>query len=447
MGALSSALSRTRSGFAFVFRSARRFFRLLFSPHPDHIPPKNTTEQLSPWIRITLRHYEKPRSKQDWKGVSIEDVQRDWHLLDDSEFALPERVRLISHEQFTSCPSIAVEYIPPGLMARAARVISSRLYFLFYAFQLLHRCSENTVLILNGGGGLWLFVGLLNRFLSVRKRRILCWDIFVEVAPGWKRRVMSAAMKGVTLSVLWSRAQISPHSRFLDIPEDQFVFIPFKANHSKHPRYHNTIGRFVFSGGNSKRDYGTLVEAVRDTSIPVIISCTDPKVKRDIQPPPNVIVLAASEPAFAQLQAASSFVVIPMVPGVLRGAGEANFCNAMWHGKPVIAADSIAASDYIINGETGYVVPSGDVLALRERILALWNDEDRCKEMGNNGHEHVKDNLTHEMFIRRLLRLALLLGRATPVYGDQTRESALRGGANSRAVSRKGAGYDRFGEG
>ncbi len=57
-------------------------------------------------------------------------------------------------------------------------------------------------------------------------------------------------------------------------------------------------------------------------------------------------------------------MVVPIVCTDLRGGGETNFCNAMWHGKPVIAADSISAKDYIVEGETGYIVPAGDWEAL-----------------------------------------------------------------------------------
>lgn len=340
---------------------------------------------------------------------TLADAQKDWRALDAPDFEPPTDVHLISHEPFTSCPDIEVEYIPPGLLAKTGRIISLKLFRLFYAHQLLCRCSRNTVLILNGGGGLWLFVGLLNRFLFFRKRRILCWDIFVEVAPGWKQKVMSTAMKGMTLSVLWSRAQIKPHSQFLGIEEDRFVFIPFKANHSKGPRYDIPIGNYIFAGGNGKRDYRCLVEAVCDTGIPVVISATDPSVRKQIEPLPNVITLAASEPGFAQLQAASRFVVVPMEYTGLKGGGEANFCNAMWHGKPVIAADSIAASEYIIDSETGYVVASGDSKMLRQRIVELWNAPENVVGMGKAARRHVENNFTHAMFIRRLLRLALLL--------------------------------------
>ncbi len=343
------------------------------------------------------------------KRPSIEEARRDWRVLDSPDFEIPEDVRLISHEKFTTCRDIEVDYIPPSGMVLYFRFFN-KLFSLLYAFQLLRETNRQTVLILNGGGSLWLFVGLLNRFFMWRKRDVLCWDIFVEVDADWKRRLMSFALSTFRLNVLWSRPQIVPHANWLKLPEERFIFLPFKANHSKGPRYDLPIGGFVFAGGNGKRDYKALIDAVRDTNIPVVISSTAPEVRRQIDFLPNVIVLGAPEPAYAQLPAASTFVVVSMQHTGLKGGGEANFCNGMWHEKPVIAADSIAAMDYIVEGETGYVVPSGDSAALRRRILELWNDPEKVQRMGKAARKHVEENFTHKAFIRRLLRLALLVG-------------------------------------
>jgi len=340
--------------------------------------------------------------------MNIEDIQKDWRVLDKEEFHIPENVRLISHEKFSPRAGIDVEYIAPGSLAKIMK-FSSILFNFFYAFQLLWKCDTNSVIILNGSGKLWFFVGLLNR-LFYRKRSILCWDIFVEVNKPWKRKTMKRALQGVSLSVVWSKAQVSTHALFLEMPEERFLYLPYKANHSQGPRYDIPIENYIFSGGNGKRDYACLVNAVRGTNIPVIISATDPKVRKNIELIPNVIVLAASEPAFAKLQAASRFIVVPMIYTGLKGGGEANFCNGMWHGKPVIASDSIAASDYIINGETGYIVPSGDSNALRKRIQELWNDQEKTITMGKAARIHADKNFTHDKFISRLFKVALILG-------------------------------------
>jgi glycosyltransferase involved in cell wall biosynthesis len=341
---------------------------------------------------------------------TIEDVQRDWRCLEAEDFVAPDGIRLISNEEFTYRPGFEkVEYVAPGLFVSLFR-FWPMLFNLLYAWRLLRHTKRDTVLIVNGGSPVWLFVGLLDRFVMLRRRTILLWAPFVEVKDGWRRAVMSAAVSSVRLAVLWSRRQIEPHADWLRLPRERFVFCPYKANHSKGAAYDLPIGNYVFAGGNGKRDYQTLAEAVRDTGIPVIVSATSPAVRSQIERLPNIIALAAWEPAFAQLQAGSRFAVVPMLDTGLKGGGEANMCNGMWHGKPVIAVDRMAAEDYIVEGETGYIVPPGDATLLRQRIVELWNDTEKCREMGRKARKHADANFTHETFIRRLVRLAMLCG-------------------------------------
>lgn len=341
---------------------------------------------------------------------TIEDIQIDWHFLDYDDFTVPVNINLISHEKFTSGPGIErVHYVPPSKIATKFR-FSKIIFNLLYALQLLQNTKRGTVLLLNGGSELWLYVGLLNRLVMIRRRSIILWDVFVEFKKGWRQKIVRAALSSFRLNVLWSRKQIKSHVMWLNLPAEQFIFIPYKANHSMGQSYNLPIDNYVFAGGNGKRDYATLAEAVHDTGIPIIVSATDPEVRDRIERLPNIIKLAAWEPAFAQLQAGSRFVVVPMVDTGLKGGGEANMCNGMWHGKPVIAMDRMAAEDYIVEGVTGYVVPPGRPDLLRLRIIELWNDPIKCREMGLNARKYADAHFTHEAFIRRLLRLAKLCG-------------------------------------
>ncbi|MEN6457930.1 MAG: glycosyltransferase [Thermoguttaceae bacterium] len=341
---------------------------------------------------------------------TISDVQADWRCLDAEDFVSPEGVRLVSHDDFAPRPDCPpVECIAPGRLANALR-FSETLFHLLYAWRLLRHTPHDAVLVLSGSSRLWLFVGLLNRLAMLRRRAILLWDVFVEVRPGWRQRLVGAAMASFRLKVLWSHRQIEPHAAWLKLPREQFVFLPYKANHAQGPSYDFPDGSYVFAGGNGKRDYKTLADAIRGTAIPVIVSATDASVRNRIEKLPNLIALAASEPAFAQLQAGARFTVVPMVHSWLKGGGEANICNGMWHGKPVIAVDGMVADDYIVDGQTGYIVASGDVVALRRRMLELWNDVEKCRAMGRKARAHAKVSFTHDLFVRRLLRLATLCG-------------------------------------
>jgi glycosyltransferase involved in cell wall biosynthesis len=343
---------------------------------------------------------------------SIKDVQASWDCLDGDRFYVPNGLRLISHEEFaTSDGRERIYYIGPGRLASLLR-FSQILFNAAYAWRLLMKTGKNDVLLVNGGCPIWILAGMLGRLPFFRHKRMLLWDVFVEAADGWRKSLLRMAIQSYHLIVVWSSMQVESHARWLRMDPSRFVFIPYKTNHSKNPHPRLAIDNYVFAGGNGKRDYQTLVDAVRGTDVTVVISATDPNVRNRIDKLPNVITVAAWEPAFAQLQASSRFIIIPMLDTGIKGGGEANMCNGMWHGKPVIAVDRISAPDYIIDEETGFIVSPGDVGSLRARILELWENPEKCQRIGSRAQKHAEGNFSHAAFIRRLSRLAVLCGRA-----------------------------------
>jgi len=355
---------------------------------------------------------------------TLRQVQDDWRTLDGKDFAVPPSVRIVTNISDLFVDEVKAECIKPNWFVRLFSKCSL-LYSVFYMMQIIYTADKNTVAVIDGGGSGWFFAGYINRFLVRRRRVMVLCDCFLEYHLGqerrlwfcpfitfktkWKIALARGALLGYNTALLWSRKQIVPHANVFNLPEEFFCFIPFKSNHSKRATYRLPIGGFIFSGGNGKRDYPCLIEAVKDTGISVIISATDPVVRDELERLPNVMILGAPEPAYAQLTAASQFAVVPMIYSGVKGGAEAFFCDSMWHSKAVIACCSIAAEDYIIDGETGYVVPSGDVEGLRKRILELWNDPEKCKEMGRRGREHCEKWFTHEHWVRRCLRLALVV--------------------------------------
>ena len=74
---------------------------------------------------------------------------------------------------------------------------------------------------------------------------------------------------------------------------------------------------------------------------------------------------------------------------------EALSCNT-----PVVVSDLGALAE--VAGPGGLVVPAGDVTALKEAIVRLWNDEGLCRSMGEAGMEHVKQ-YSDEAYVSHLL--------------------------------------------
>jgi hypothetical protein len=346
-------------------------------------------------------------------NVTVEDVRRDYRVLDQANFTPAPDARLLSLSAFDSRGEgwIEVEHVPAGKMPPLLGRIEV-VRDVLAAWRVLRRTTGQSVILCDGSARDGKLVCLLNRLLPMRRRKVVLWASQVASDSAITRRLVRWMTQGCTLTLVWSRRQIRTQAGYLRLPESKFLFLPYKANHSRRAPISMPIGNYIFSGGNSRRDYRTVFDAVRGTEIPLIVSRTRPELTDRFDIPESAIVLSAREPAYARLMAGSRFVVIAVDGGLVRGAAEATLCNAMWHGKAVIAADDLSASEYIEEGVTGYVVAAGDAQALRRRIVELWNDADRCREMGQRAHERVAENFTHEHFMRRLNRLGAVVSHA-----------------------------------
>jgi glycogen(starch) synthase len=65
--------------------------------------------------------------------------------------------------------------------------------------------------------------------------------------------------------------------------------------------------------------------------------------------------------------------------------------EAMAHGKPVVASAVGGLLDLVVDGETGILVPPGDVGALRAALETLLADRDLRLRLGAAGRARIRD--------------------------------------------------------
>jgi len=150
---------------------------------------------------------------------------------------------------------------------------------------------------------------------------------------------------------------------------------------------------YVFSGGDSHRAYAPLVEAARDLPHVRFVLATR---LLDATPglPPNVTARALSHEEFMEALVGSTVVVVPLVPGLRRAAGQQTYLNAMWLGKPTVVTEAPAVRDHIQDRDTALVVP-----ATREALRASveWALADGgAQEMARRGEQDVRKRFTFE---------------------------------------------------
>jgi glycosyltransferase involved in cell wall biosynthesis len=160
----------------------------------------------------------------------------------------------------------------------------------------------------------------------------------------------------------------------------------------------------VFAGGNSLRDHGPLVEAARRLDAPVTIASS---VLPDGPLPPNVTAGPVSAERYDDLFRRATVVVVALEPRADRSAGQQTYLNAMVLGKPVIVADALGVSEYVVDGETGLVVPPRDARALGGALRWVIDPDnaDAVRAMGERARAVALERFGPETYAERLLEV------------------------------------------
>ena len=149
-------------------------------------------------------------------------------------------------------------------------------------------------------------------------------------------------------------------------------------------------GKYILFVGDVRRDKGaeTLLQAYTEmqTSIPLVLIG---RLGKDISVPipPNVLVF----PGWPHnaVMTAWSRCTLGIVPSLCQDSCPTVAMEAMAVGRPVIASRIGGLSDIVKDGETGLLVPPGDVHALRTAMQSLLEHPERREQMGLMAKEHV----------------------------------------------------------
>jgi hypothetical protein len=162
--------------------------------------------------------------------------------------------------------------------------------------------------------------------------------------------------------------------------------------------------RFVCMVGRNNRDFATLEEGLRGTSIPAIFVAsrvTDPDLKGSEQI--KVMYDISFDDCLRVID--HSVLSIILLKNGERGAGHITAVSAMLLGKAQVFSDAEVLNDYLASHRHGLSVPSGDPAAVRQAITTLYNDEKLCEKFAIEAREYGLTYLTNAALQRRLFCL------------------------------------------
>lgn len=97
----------------------------------------------------------------------------------------------------------------------------------------------------------------------------------------------------------------------------------------------------------------------------------------------------------------ASVVVLPYIEGTQTGIIPIAYAFK----KPVVVTDVGSIPEVVENGKTGFIVPSKDSNALAEAIIKLLKDDKLRKEMGENAHRKMKNELSWDKIAERTVEV------------------------------------------
>jgi glycosyltransferase involved in cell wall biosynthesis len=83
--------------------------------------------------------------------------------------------------------------------------------------------------------------------------------------------------------------------------------------------------------------------------------------------------------------------------------------QALAAGKPVVSYDFDGADEICLDGETGFLVRTGDIATVTQRLLQLANDAPLREQLGRRGRQFVRENFAVEQMVDSLYTLYLKL--------------------------------------
>ncbi len=95
----------------------------------------------------------------------------------------------------------------------------------------------------------------------------------------------------------------------------------------------------------------------------------------------------------------SEFLVVPSIWYEVFGY---TAIEGMLLGKPVIASDSGALPELINNGKNGFIFKAGSVSELKEKIMNLYNDDEKINALGNNAREHASKITDRDSYYEKI---------------------------------------------
>ncbi len=273
--------------------------------------------------------------------------------------------------------------------------------------------------IVSDGEQVGIPLALLLKWLGRGPRAVR--HVMIGHALGAKKKAVFfewlGAQSHVDTFLVYASAQKELLERRFGVPSERVRVIPFQVDtrfyspevaerepNDEVPPAADTP--LVCAIGLERRDYATLLKAVRGMPLRLVITASSAWSKQVSSTtgeaiPDNVIVKKFSYAGLRKLYQASAFMVMPL-QDVDFAAGITAILEAMAMKRAVVCSRAPGQTDLVVDGQTGVYVPVGDVERMQSALRDLLADPERARVMGERGAALVQERASLEKYVEVL---------------------------------------------
>lgn len=229
-----------------------------------------------------------------------------------------------------------------------------------------------------------------------------------RLPPAWSaaaalsKQLLLYIMTDRTIACFLSNVEVAAFIEDTRQPQQRAVFTPFFATAvSKGSRPRGEP--YVFSGGDSLRDWRLLTEALGGCGIRVVVATHH----HDRTWPPNFEVLPVDHGRFVSLASGASVGVLALRSDVRRSVGQQTYLNLLSYGVPVVVNDAPGVRDHLHGIPGAHVTPALDADAMRDLAVALaQRSAAEARETSTLSRAALARDFTQAAYLSRLVELA-----------------------------------------
>lgn len=249
-------------------------------------------------------------------------------------------------------------------------------------------------------------VGLQQK-LRFSHKPVVAWLFNVGTCrPGLRQKLAQISLSQIDYFVVHTRKEIEIYSQWLGIPVDRFEFVPYQVPNIAIDYEEDRQTPFIASLGSAHRDFSTLFNAVQTLNIKTVVATGKTAVEGMTIPQQVELPFGINKAECLRLAQQARLNIVPLQPkeGVT-AAGQVTLVESMMMGRPLIVTNIYGAEDYIVHGETGWLVEPNSLESMTEAIDRLWHDDALRQRLGKNARAHALEHFSDPCAGRHLERI------------------------------------------